>query len=378
MSVGQRWFVPGFLFTLLVLSIAVLQLPRAKRVTVPGIVTATQKPLRMVAPDGGVVTRLYVKQGEYVLQGQRLVSLSQPLLGADGRSAGDLKIAQLQAALAAQRSQLQLVRQSFTLRRAQLLSQRNHTLSRRSAARDQLEILQQREGLKASQLARSAGLLEAGHLSVVAAERLLEVQLQLASEVLTQRERVQGLIHEEQGLTRQLQTLQLERDLAVQRGDVQIKALSDDIARLRQDEVRVLVAPGAGEIVDLNIHPGAVLKAQQPVMTIAPEPRGRQLELALSPQVSALVRPGMDLRVRFAGYPYQDFGMARGVVVAVNRVATLDRVGMRYRAVGELRVVPSDIGDLPLEMPISADVLLAAKPLHDWLLEPLQALWGGV
>ncbi|MEM7078270.1 MAG: HlyD family efflux transporter periplasmic adaptor subunit [Pseudomonadota bacterium] len=378
MSAGQRFFVPFFLLALLVLTAGVLQLPRAERLTVPGIVTTPHKPLRVTAPDGGVVSALHVIPGATVASGQPLVTLRRALVGADGRTVQALQIDQHRGALRALERETAVARAQISARFEAMRAQQERAEEAGVAAREQLDLLQRRTDLHAQHMQRATWLIEEGVLTSRDEDLLRDEYLRLQSQRLQWQERLGEQVHQAGNLQRQIQGLGLERRAQTLALQQRRRDLQDRIARLEQAQREVIIAPGPGEVVDLNVQRGAQLLPGQRVLTLASAASGYELELALTPEASALVRPGLPLRVRFAGYPYQDYGMGQGVVTAVNRVASLDSGAIVYRGIAQLVQLPASIGELPIDMPVTADVLRSSKPLYAWLAAPLQVAWEGL
>jgi membrane fusion protein len=104
------------------------------------------------------------------------------------------------------------------------------------------------------------------------------------------------------------------------------------------------------------------------------------------------VAPGQTVRLRYAAYPYQKFGIGIGVVEAIEQspyapqelpaqvAATLPSGEPVYRiVVGLDRQTVAAYGDeQPLKpgMVIEADIVQDRRRLVEWLLEPIYGLAG--
>jgi membrane fusion protein len=127
-------------------------------------------------------------------------------------------------------------------------------------------------------------------------------------------------------------------------------------------------------------------------------PAGSQLEAELYvPSRSAgFLKPGMNVLLRYQGYPYQKFGQSRGTVREVSRTAMrpeelslpgatlpagataepLYRVRVRLdRQTVAAYGVPQALKSGEI---LDASILLETRRLYEWVLEPLYTITGRV
>ena len=143
--------------------------------------------------------------------------------------------------------------------------------------------------------------------------------------------------------------------------------------RVRADCEWLVVAPVAGRIVDLVAHAGAAVAAGSALLTVAPVSRGLHLiEVYLPSRAVGLVRPGMSVRLRYAGYPYQEYGSGRGEIAGVSEVNRADGRQPLFRARIAVISLPDEVDRVPAGMLVSADIMLHSQSLWAWLVEPLQ------
>jgi membrane fusion protein len=102
------------------------------------------------------------------------------------------------------------------------------------------------------------------------------------------------------------------------------------------------------------------------------------------------IRPGQEVQLRYQAYPYQKFGIHRGMVAAVSKsavspaeipqpVAELSREPVyRIRVVLERQQVIAYGEPQPLHagMAVEADVIVDRRRLIEWVFEPLYSLVG--
>ncbi|WP_431260856.1 secretion protein HlyD [Roseateles chitinivorans] len=131
----------------------------------------------------------------------------------------------------------------------------------------------------------------------------------------------------------------------------------------------------------------------------APGPAPRLLAQLYAPsRTVGFVQPGQPVWLRYAAYPYQKFGMARGQVAQVSPtpIAPQDLPAGQAQALVsaaqaneplyriDVRLDRDDIAAygqaVPLRagMALDADVTLERRRIWEWLLEPLLATAGRV
>jgi membrane fusion protein len=149
-----------------------------------------------------------------------------------------------------------------------------------------------------------------------------------------------------------------------------------------------MTAPEAGVVTSVVGETGQPIERGVVLARIVPEGSVLVAELHAPSRAVGFVSPGEEVRLRYASFPYQKFGHARGVVATLSQ-ATLAApellpapFGMRaepvYRVIVTLEsqsvVAYGEPRRLLAGMEVEADVLLETRRLYEWVLEPLYAL----
>jgi membrane fusion protein len=213
------------------------------------------------------------------------------------------------------------------------------------------------------------------------------------AELLEQRSGLEMLERERVGLARlatevdeQLATLrpryanaiaELERALAG--SEVQ---LVENAAR-RAAEV---AAAQSGTVTGFTAEVGQTVQAGAVLARIVPEEPTLVAELYAPSRAVGFVAEGDEVRLRYAAFPYQKFGHARGRVIGVSATTVagdparggepLYRVAVALHA----QTVAAYGAPRALKpgMAVEADVLLERRRLIEWVLEPLFTMAGRV
>jgi membrane fusion protein len=151
-----------------------------------------------------------------------------------------------------------------------------------------------------------------------------------------------------------------------------------------------LTAPTDGIVTALQAHPGAPVTANETLAIIIPaghDPHQPALEVELwaPSRAIGMLRPGARVHLMYDAFPYQTFGMSRGVVrdiasapVMPNElpvpIETKEQL-FRIRVTLDRAALTAYGRDWPLTpgMRLSADLILEERSLLQWLLDPLRA-----
>lgn len=364
-----------------------------QRTTLAGRLMPSTGLMRVHVPQTGVVLRRFVEEGQPVLQGQALLELGSDRQteagGADGGAQASVsrRVRQRSESIGSQIAQTQELqaRESSSLgarltsMKAQLLTLDAH-----------IESQAQRTELAKDAMKRSTELVSQGFYSKE------QAQLKQA-ELLDQQIRLQAAIRERTSTRQQMEALHDELRALPLRHRSQLAELERGRLGVEQELVEsesrrqlVVVAPQAGVVTSIVAEPGQTVGPAQAVLGIVPAGAQLQAHLYAPSRATGFIRIGDAVRLRYSPYPYQKFGQASGVVVAVARTAlpaaelsaagALSGTGAAsaeplYRITVALQsqTIAAAGRDWPLQvsMAVEADVLQERRRLYEWALEPL-------
>ncbi len=373
----------------------------SRKARVSGVLLPTGGLIGITASQSGAVAELLVKEGDEVQAGQPLLKIRSERRLAQG------DVALLNAQALAQR------RQSLDTER---LLQQQQARQRADALNDRLRSLQSEERQAQGELDSSRQRAQLAHKSLDRFNELARNGYVSAAQVQQKQEELLDLQMRERSAERNLQALQ--RDAQAVRADLAANettlrsalALVDrNLASLAQEsnenEARgaVLVqAPQAGRVATLSLHMGQSVQEGQVLLNLVPQSSDGRADQTLEAQLfapsrtSGFVQTGQQVWLRYAAYPYQKFGMARGRVVAVSQAplsaqelpsgqsqslqaaAQANEPLYRIRVALDRQDVQAYGASLPLKpgMSLDADVLQQRQKVWEWVLEPVLAVSG--
>lgn len=272
----------------------------------PGSVIPTGRVQVIQSTDGGQITRLLVREGDYVKKGQLLVELDKVKLSAAvGESRG--KVASLMSSMARINAELFDRPLHFPpevdgfpefVANQTLLYQK-----RRQALQDQLGSLRQMLGLMQQELNMNMPLLKQGDVSRADVLRLQRGVSDIQSQMVNVRNKyIQDLQAE---YTKTEEDLVTAREILAQRSDA-----------LKDTEIH---APVDGIVKNIKITTlGGVLRPSDEVLSIVPTGEDLIVEAKMSPSDVSFVKVGQLANVKFDAYDSSIYGSATGKVSYVS------------------------------------------------------------
>lgn len=366
----------------------------AKQETMRGQVTASSGAKRVTATVGGIVSRVWVRQGEIVAAGQKLVTIEpqQSSAGADSLIRSDI------AALEAERANLAAEQERIDTLLSRDQGDRDRFFADDGALRETLE----------EQELRLVAAIETQGVIVEKFERYLRRGYATRQQLLAE-ERAELDYVRQLGETRiqlsQLSTTTTERQRGLQRSSTEtlnarstltsrIAEIGARLERLKADIATDILAPSDGEIATLNITEGSIADAGEVVAAIVDPGAAIRIVLEAPSSTIGLIEPGQRVVLKYDAFPYKTFGVQYGTVRRVGEAPlslpkTLDPAtsGDPLRPaqstflveVEPERTAISAYGeDRPLVIgsTLSADVVVERRRLIDWVLDPILAMRG--
>jgi HlyD family type I secretion membrane fusion protein len=399
--------------------------PLQSAVHAEGQVVVAQYRQAVQHPDGGVVSRLIVRENEQVVRGQVLVEVADTELVAAVRALTST-VTGLQAQrarLLAERDQAaamtlpaefeSLGAEAAVFAREAAVEQ-THLFQQRARARQaeavvlmqrvaQLE--QQKKGAELQHVATIEQLRIVGE-EIAVQQTLLEKGLALAPRLRAlerDQARLQGELGEissvasrtveamgETRLTLQSRDQTFRAEVAEQLRDTDLKLgellpqLASAKAKLERAQIR---APTSGRVAGLSVFTeGGVIGAGQSLMEIIPDAGGFVIEARASPNDADDLGPGLKAEVRFSGLPTRGTSLVLGEVSNVSADRLVDeRTGEAYYRV-EVQVSREELMQLEASLDrsglvrpgIPAEIIipLRERTLLSYIAEPLtDSLW---
>ncbi|MNK43152.1 Colicin V secretion protein CvaA [compost metagenome] len=384
------WALSMFMVTLFIGVVIFLVAGRyTRKESVPGVLQPAAGAARVIALRPGLITEVYVTDGQSVEVGDPILQLSSDLTV---RSEGGAPTAVSELVEAGANRESQAITLQGRARIEAIEGSLEELLLRRRGLRKDLVHLAAATDLQQDRLRLAQETYEAG-LSLH--ERQLFSTLQL-------RQREEAVLAARQGLSA------IERE--IQRNDEALGRLGAEEGRLKAqmaeasanlavtraqldqrhadhlaDHGTLLVAGKAGRIVALQARPGATIQPGRALAIILPPGATLQAELWVPSRAAGFLQAGDRVRLMYDAFPYQKFGVGRGAVASISEAPTdpadltvpIETREALYRVL--VNIDDASVGGygrqwrLAPGMRLSADLVLDDRSLWEWLFDPIIA-----
>ncbi len=371
----------------------------------PGKIGPQDAAVKVQPVELGKVAQLTVKEGDTVQKGQVLAALESEL---DTKSVEQLQtvlmaqqgeLSQTQVMVEKMRSQLEtrsFIAQSDLQSQAATVSQNESMAHTQVSLNRQLgeEIAVQRQRIEKFRILASEGAYprdQVTQMEQAVRERernITEVdgKLQQAigdrARLKAERDRKQSEAKQVQ-LSTQQEIEQLHLRQAEIRGKMQEAQAQIATAKAKKDQ-RYVYAPASGIVTTLNLkHSGQVVQPGESIAEISPQGKPLILSTLLPSQEAGFVKPGMTTQIKLDAFPYQDFGLVSGKVLAVSPDSkTLENGSQVYRVDIALDRPHINVRGQKIELKTgqtgTAEIMTRRRRVMDLLLDPIRKLQGNV
>jgi membrane fusion protein len=354
--------------------------------TARGILVTTAGSSKVFALRAGVVSALFVKDGDVVTVGQKLALVESEQASASGARysaegaaafAEQEQLAGQQINLSGVRAQSERVRLSATL---EGLGQQRESLLR------QLQLQQQVVSSTRETFSQIGKLVDQGFITKLEHER-----------------RRQAYISAQQGLSQLGQQLaSANTDYArtqVELGRTRINSQSEiidvrnTVQSIRQQKSRLesegrysIEAPIAGRVTAIQTGTGRTVGGAVPMMVIVPDDSPLKAELYVPSRAIGFVRAQQTVRLLYDAFPYQRFGSFEGRIDSISRVVTspqetdvpfkIEEPVYRVTATLTAQSLNAFGEQVPFQpgMTLTGNIVLERQSFWGWLMTPFNAV----
>ena len=192
------------------------------------------------------------------------------------------------------------------------------------------------------------------------------------------------------------------RQLYAERNDIhgQAEKLAQEVAKqTHRKSLMELKASQHSVVKDLATHTaGTVVQPGTVLLTLVPKEETLRAEVWISNEDIGFVREGQPVKVKFAAFPFQKYGMVEGTVEHVSAdsadgntgnagstetSANGKAQGLVYKALIALKAMHLELGEAPdvqrftlnAGMQANAEILLGTRTVMEYLLSPVRKAW---
>ena len=360
----------------------------SRRESVTGYLEPDRGLVKIYADTPGTIVQAHAAEGDQVRQGDILFTISTARNTAGSSDVDALILAELEKSKEKYASQLtqqtrlnQLEQEDLEERVDGLKDELDQLETELSVRKRQVEVSRER-------LDSVKDLLNRKYISLDQYKDLQERALnsQLALEE-TKRLRI-GKTSALTELTNQLGQLPMKSYIGRANLEQSIAGLNQKLEEIKGRRVYAIRAPIAGRVTAQQAQTGQAAKQNMPLMALLPENATLDAQLFVPTRAIGFIQPGQRVLLQYAAFPYQRFGLYEGNIVTVTETilspaelpvpVTLQEPVYRVTVRPQEQFVSAYGRKIPLQagMLLEADIILEKRTLSQWLLDPVQSLFG--
>lgn len=341
-----------------------------------------------VAP--GIVDKVYVKENENVRQGQPVARIRLDRQLSTGVALNESITQELIVQKHLLMAKIDNQRALYAVSREQHTESISNLEVKIFQQTNQLNTLEERIALRQKKLTKLARLFEKGYVSQLDMTEQKDSLLAIRQ----QRDDLQMAVNSSKAQLRelqfQLQQLPIELDSEMAQLDAELSGIKQSLAQAEAQRSFDVVSHRDGVITNILTTDGTMASTNKPILTVLPLDASLEAVLFVPTRAFGFVAPGQHTRIRYQAFPYQRFGIYRGVISRVSKSVILPTetsapVAIQepvYQVVVRLEqqsakaygtAVPLQAGML-----LEADIIIDKRSLLEWFFEPLISLKGGV
>jgi membrane fusion protein len=364
----------------------------ARKARLSGVLVPVQGLARIVAPQAGVVTDIFVAEGASVAKGTPLIALSaetqNEALGSTREEIVRRITSRRDSTAANRRVQEQLFDQQADDLQKRLDAL---TIEQTHLARE-IELQRARVRIGTDAVARARAMRAQDLIPLPRLQRAEQDSIDDRSK-LEAMERSQFTLQREQiQIEATLREMPMRRGTQLAEVDRNVSALDQELAEAESRRKIVISAPYDGVVTALQAEKGSSAQPNVPLLSVVPAGSDLQASLYGGSRAIGFVKPGQKVSIRYQAFPYQKFGAYAGTVASVSKSAinpaelpqqlaglytpaeSLFRINIRLDR--QTATAYGEPAPLQAGMQLEADVITDSRRLIEWTFEPLFTLTG--
>jgi HlyD family secretion protein len=376
--------------------------------------------VKIVQPvEAGIVREILVREGELVRVGQVLMRMDALFTEADGKSVESdfqrkrLTLRRIDAELAGHTFKSNSQDPSTLANEIEAQYRANRAAVEATLAEERTQLTKAKHECAAAEAVQKklvdtlphyreqdrafAQLAKEGYVAPSEASDKQRERIEKEQELRTQEQVIESARASIQQSEKRLTQIESDyrRQLYTERNDIQGQTdkLEQEVAKqLHRKELMELKAPQNSIVKDLATHTiGTVVQPGTVLLTLVPQEEKLRAEVWISNEDIGFVREGQPVKLKFAAFAFQKYGLAEGTVEYLSADAAdstdegassnpgNDGKPLRYRALVSLKSMllerDGEVYPLAAGMQTSAEIRLGDRTVMEYLLSPVRKAW---
>ena len=354
-----------------------------RRATAVGVLRPIEGFSKIYPGKNGVVTNIFVKNGDTVKKGQSLFELTFSREDMKGSSVNENLASEIKNSILSLERLQEHTRQrnSYTLKLIeQDIKKRTIEIEDRT---QQIGVTKKILKTLDGELKNLNGLKSKGYTSDLSINRKVEERLNLNSKLFGLKTNLQLLTTEKDSLALKKNVLEQESLIEVEQISQQISGKNENIINIESMKGTVIKSPVDGKVSTILVTEGKMTESGKPLLTILP--RWSLLEGVVYIPAAGIgfVHEGQKVELKYQSLPYQKFGSFDGTIESISESTILPgeiNAALSFQMpVYELRVSLKDqnldLGEqiFPVLPGMAAEIDIVGDriSIFDWIFEPV-------
>lgn len=357
-----------------------------RKATVKGVLAPHLGTSHSTSQTSGVVEKIYVKEGESVRAGQRILKISKESTTSSGPTYA-LTSEKIESQIRSLNSKKNLTTLKHDQEVLELSNMARQLKARITILNKALHFQTQIVEGKKETAKKYNLLLTDGAVSVVAHEDAKRDYLLAAVELQNSKKILHDIVSEIENIPLKKRALGTASAIAISVINSELLALSRELLSNENSKAVYVVSPIAGTITAINATVGQTVLPGTTLATTYPAGSKLQANLYTPSEGRGFVEKSQRAHIRIAAFPFQKYGVAKGKIISISdtpyqssempiqlaEIVDLNR--NYYKTVVELeeQLIRADGKPINLRpgLIVEADVLLETRKMYEWLLAPL-------
>lgn len=361
----------------------------ARKETVQGYLVPDKGIVKTYAPQVGTIAKVHVREGDEVKEGDALITMISERGMQGGSDIDTLLLKELTSTEAHQLERIKAEKSLYTSETFRLKTQIEGLEKELGQLEQSLRAQEDRLQIMQTRVNGAKKLLDSKNLSQNDYQKIYEeslVQKQQYQELQRAKSTRQNALSQTQSELEQLPIKSESRINEIQNAISELKQRHAEVAGRRALEIR---SPVSGTVTALQARAGQWQATNTPLLAVMPKDAQLQVELFVPSRAIGFIAQDQRVKVRFAAFPYQRFGIYQGKIAVISKHVLLPSelptplVELKepvYRLTVNLdqQYVNAYGKAFPLQagMSLEADIILENQTLFQWILDPLISLKG--
>jgi len=360
----------------------------ARKETVSGVLISNLGLVKIYAPRTGEVTSISLEDGQSIGTAQPMITISSPIHLSSGGNVRKQQKLLLHRQLDSIKEQIKNEQEMTKHRKEQQQSAIHDAKTNIWQLRNQLKITQELLAIRQIQYQTAISLADKGHLTGAAKKQSYQQLLQQQQNVGETKRQLLAQKSSLKQLQFELSQIPMLLKQTISYLKRQTEELNSQLLQFNSQGAEQLISSSQGRVTALQAHLGEQVQQGQLLMTVVPVNAELEAELYLPTRAAGFIEQNQTVRLRYAAFPYQRYGIFAGTVRQISKVVLTSQDLQASTALTEAVYKVNVILDsqsvnafgqthaLQPGMQLEADIVLDTMSLLDWALMPIYAIKG--